>query len=133
MTRQVDGVALCQADPRLEFCSPLTTSRSEPLMPTLSRFRLWGIAFGALTAGAFMAVGSPAADFAINTNTAAWQQVETLGCPADEVVDEEVTGFRCVPQCPSGMMIDAQTHVCVAAPGVPPALPEVQIVPTPQI
>jgi hypothetical protein len=93
-------------------------------MSTKSHVRFWVTTFGVLAGGALVAVDSPASDAEIRAS---------VGCPAGEVVDDEVTGFRCVPQCPSGMMIDAQSHVCVAAPGVPPALPEVQIAPTPQI
>lgn len=93
-------------------------------MSTFNRSRVWFAVFGAaLGAGALVSTGSPA-ESELRVNAA---------CPAGEVADEEETGWRCVPQCPAGMMIDELTHVCVAAPGVPPALPEVATVPTPQI
>jgi hypothetical protein len=102
-------------------------------MTTSSRFRFWAMAFGLVAAGAVLAGGSSVAESLVRAGTTESPLVASSGCPAGEVVDEEATGFRCVSQCPAGMMVDAQTHVCVAAPGVPPALPEVQIIPTPQI
>jgi hypothetical protein len=99
----------------------------------MSRFGFWAIAFGVVAGGALTALGAPASDSDFRADVAAWPHAESVGCPAGEVADDEETGFRCVPQCPSGMMVDAQTHMCVAAPGVPPALPEVQLVPIPQI
>lgn len=41
-------------------------------------------------------------------------------CPPGQVEDTTTPGFQCVPQCPSGMLIDGVTGVCVAAPGLPP-------------
>lgn len=92
-------------------------------MSTINRPRLWFAVVGAaLGAGALVAAGSP--------SDAELQATAT--CPAGEIADEEETGWRCVPQCPAGMMVDELTHVCVAAPGVPPAFPEVMQAPTPQ-
>jgi hypothetical protein len=45
-------------------------------------------------------------------------------CPFGQVEDVSTPGFQCVSICPSGMLIDALTRTCVAAPGLPPpALP----------
>ncbi|MBU3685856.1 MAG: hypothetical protein FGM25_05570 [Mycobacterium sp.] len=41
-------------------------------------------------------------------------------CPPGQMEDATTPGFQCVPQCPSGTLVDAVTGVCVAAPGVPP-------------
>jgi hypothetical protein len=45
-------------------------------------------------------------------------------CPFGQIEDTSTPGFQCVFICPTGMMIDALTRTCVAAPGLPPpALP----------
>ena len=41
-------------------------------------------------------------------------------CPTGQVADDEDPDFNCQPDCPDGMLIDAVTGTCVAAPGVPP-------------
>lgn len=41
-------------------------------------------------------------------------------CPPGQMEDATTPGFQCVPQCPSGTLLDGVTGVCVAAPGVPP-------------
>jgi hypothetical protein len=49
-------------------------------------------------------------------------EVTMSPCPAGEAVDSERSGFGCVTGCPPGMLLDAQTETCVAAPFDPPAL-----------
>lgn len=93
-------------------------------MTTVSRVRLWFAVFGAALGAGVMVVAGSALESELRANE---------GCPAGEIADGEATGWRCVPQCPSGMMVDAETQVCVAAPGVPPSTPEVLTIPTPQI
>ena len=41
-------------------------------------------------------------------------------CPTGQVADDEDSDFNCQPDCPDGMLVDAVTGTCVAAPGVPP-------------
>ena len=41
-------------------------------------------------------------------------------CPTGQVADDEDPDFNCQPDCPDGMLVDAVTGTCVAAPGVPP-------------
>lgn len=79
-------------------------------MSLTSHNRLWsGLVAAALSAGALV-VAVPAAP------------VQT--CPYGQVEDVSTPGFQCVSFCPSGMLIDALTRTCVAAPGLPPpALP----------
>jgi len=79
-------------------------------MSLTSHNRLWsGLVAAALSAGALV-VAVPAAP------------VQT--CPYGQVEDASTPGFQCVSFCPSGMLIDALTRTCVAAPGLPPpALP----------
>ena len=42
-------------------------------------------------------------------------------CPSGQIADDEDAGYQCLADCPSGMLVDAETDNCVAAPGVPPA------------
>lgn len=49
-------------------------------------------------------------------------EVATSLCPAGEVINSERSGFGCETGCPPGMLLDAQTETCVAAPFDPPAL-----------
>ncbi|WP_099022757.1 hypothetical protein [Mycolicibacterium palauense] len=74
----------------------------------------WAAASAAALAAAALLSGLPAA-------TPVWAGSAT--CPPGQVVDDEATDFGCRSQCPEGMMVDATTGVCVAAPGVPPAPP----------
>jgi len=75
-----------------------------------SHSRLWSALWAAaLSVGTFVVV-IPAAP------------VQT--CPFGQIEDTSTPGFQCVFICPTGMMIDALTRTCVAAPGLPPpALP----------
>lgn len=41
-------------------------------------------------------------------------------CPIGQVADDEDADFNCQQDCPDGMLIDAVTGTCVAAPGLPP-------------
>jgi len=86
----------------------------------------WSLAAAALGAGALAVFGSfdpPIEELRANP-----------GCPAGEVADEELTGWQCERGCPEGMLIDGETGICVAAPGVPPpALSGAVVVPEAQI
>jgi len=41
-------------------------------------------------------------------------------CPTRQPAHDEDPDFHCQPDCPDGMLVDAVTGNCVAAPGVPP-------------
>jgi hypothetical protein len=70
------------------------------------------------TAAAAAALGLVAVPFSVATmGTPA---LSRAACPTGEISDDEDPGWQCQSECPPGMLIDAETNICVAAPGVPP-------------
>jgi len=84
-------------------------------MRTSRHSRLWlTVVAAALGAGALIGTSAPAS-----------QLRAVHACPIGQVADDEDPNWQCQPDCPPGMLIDGETGVCVAAPGMPPpALPE---------
>lgn len=81
-------------------------------MGATSRIRLGvtGVIVGLGLAGAIAGAAPP-----VQWRTAS-------GCPTGDLPGEQ-DRWECVHECPSGMLYDGQTGVCVAPPGVPPPAP----------
>jgi hypothetical protein len=71
--------------------------------------RWWAAAAGAALVFGGVALAVPAVVPTANAS-----------CPTGQVADDEDPDFNCQPDCPDGMLVDAVTGTCVAAPGVPP-------------
>ncbi|WP_328354654.1 hypothetical protein OG976_24030 [Mycobacterium sp. NBC_00419] len=54
-------------------------------------------------------------------------------CPVGPTGTGDGDRWHCVHECPSGMIYDGESDVCVAAPGVPPPALSPQITQAPQI
>jgi hypothetical protein len=79
------------------------------MMRMQSHGRFWVAMCGAALGAGALLVGVPAAPVRAGQT-----------CPVGQVEDASTPGFQCISSCPPGMLIDALTRTCVAAPGLPP-------------